>query len=54
MGLDLNIRDLADELYKKYPPDVLQAILTGAIKDGTAGRTITVTIEGGAVKVTVG
>ncbi len=49
-----DLKDIVDEAAKKYPPEVLQSILSGAIKDALVGRTVTVTIVDGAVKVTIG
>ncbi len=49
-----DLKDIVDEAAKKYPPELLQSILAGAIKDAVVGRTITVTFKDGALKVTVG
>ena len=52
MGFDLNVRDLVDELAKKYPPELIHPIiaeLAAAIADELRkvliGREITISIK---------
>ena len=38
-------KTLVDELAEKYPPDVLRALLSAAIREALVGREIVITIK---------
>ena len=52
--LDIDVKQLVDELALKYPAEVLQAAITKGLQDALVGRTITLEFKDGAMKVTVG